>query len=83
MYFDAINLLTNEQLKQCEKEKISRFPEDVNYSLCRLCKVLTEDQMKQVSAYCYQIKWPHKTLFDWHLKHLQDDEKINHKEEEK
>ena len=37
--------------------------------------LLTKEQMEEISAYYYQIKWPHKTLYDWYLKHCEDDEK--------
>jgi Cdc6-like AAA superfamily ATPase len=78
MYFDAQSLLTREQACECEKLEIKQFPiGDVNSHLCKLCKVLTKDQMSQVSAYYYQIKWEHKTLYDWYVKHCEDDREHN------
>lgn len=77
MYFDAQNVLTQEQLKECGKRGLKLVPlGDLNDHLCKLCKVLTDEQMQQISAYGWNIKWPHKTLYDWHLKHIEDDKKI-------
>jgi hypothetical protein len=74
MYFDAQYILTKEQVAECEKRGLKRFPlDDVNDHLCKICKVLTEEQMKEIGAYYFQIKWPHKTLYDWYLKHIEDD----------
>lgn len=78
MYFDAQTLLTKEQIDECSKRNIKQFPiGDVNEHLCKLCKVLTDEQMKKISAYQWQIKWNHKTLFDWHEQHKKDDERLN------
>ena len=78
MYFDATALLTREQAQECELRNLKRFPMgDVNDHLCKLCKVLTKEQMEKVWAYYYQIEWEHKTLYDWHLKHCKDDEAHN------
>lgn len=71
MYFHATAILTPEQIYNnfiC----IAPLP-DENTGLCTLCKILTEEQMKEISAYYWDIKWPHKTLFDWYMKHLEDD----------
>lgn len=74
MYFSAQGLLTREQAIECEKRNLKTFPMgDVNDHLCKLCKVLTKEQMKEISAYYYQIKWHHKTLYDWHIQHCKDD----------
>jgi hypothetical protein len=75
MYFFAQSLLTLEQAKECEKRGLKQFPiDDVNSHLCKICKVLTKEQMEGISANYYQIRWPHKTLYDWHLRHCKDDE---------
>lgn len=75
MYFDAQSLLTKEQAHECENNNLKQFPiGNVNEHLCKLCKILTKDQMCNISAYHYMIKWDHKTLYDWHLKHCKDDE---------
>lgn len=80
MYFDALCLLTDEQIKKCKKRDIKKIPVgDVNEHLCKLCKILNEEQMKEVSAFCFNIKWPHQTLYDWHLKHIEDDKANNPK----
>jgi len=78
MYFDTQELLTKEQIEECHKNNIGKFPmEDVNEKLCKLCKILTNEQMSKISAYQYMIKWKHKTLYDWHIQHCKDDEKAN------
>lgn len=74
MYFDGISLLFEEQKNKCKQDKICFVPlPDPNTALCNLCKILTQEQMQGVSAYYYQIKWPHKTLYDWYIKHCEDD----------
>jgi hypothetical protein len=74
MYFDSIYLLTVEQAQLCYQKDIKQFPyPDVNTALCKLCSILTKEQMEKISAYHWQIKWPHKTLYDWYAKHLEDD----------
>lgn len=74
MYFDAQGLLTREQADECEKRNLKQFPiGDVNEHLCKLCKILTKEQMELISAYHYQIKWQHKNLYDWHVQHCKDD----------
>jgi hypothetical protein len=66
MYLEAVTKL---DLTYDQKNNIKLFPfPDVNASLCNLCKILTCDQMKKISAQYYKIKWPHITLYDWHLK---------------
>jgi hypothetical protein len=76
MYFDAQGLLTKEQAQ--EKANLNVFPlENINEQLCKMCKILTKEQMKKISAYQYQIKWSHKTLYDWHVQHCKDDEEFN------
>lgn len=81
MYFDAVSLLTQEQILEAEKRGLKQIPMgDVNDHLCKICKILTREQMEDISAYYYQIKWPHKTLYDWHIQHCKDDEKFNIKE---
>lgn len=78
MYFDAQLQLTREQAQECEKINLKQFPlGDVNYHLCKICKILTKEQMENVIAYYFQIKWPHKTLYDWYIKHCKDDESFN------
>lgn len=71
MYFDGCLTLTKEQIEKNEI-KLLPFP-DENTALCNLCKILKKEQMEKVSAYYYQIKWDHKTLYDWYLQHLKDD----------
>lgn len=78
MYVDAQKILTKEQVIECEKNNLKKYPFDkINEYLCKICKILTEDQMKKISAYYFQIEWDHKTLYDWHVKHCQDDKKFN------
>lgn len=78
MYFDAQAILTPEQVNECDKHYLKGFPiGDLNEHLCKLCKVLSPNQMQEISAYQWNIKWPHKTLYDWHLKHIEDDSKLN------
>ena len=75
MYFDSQRLLTREQARECEKRHLKAFPMgDLNDHLCKICKVLTKEQMEQISAYYWLIKWKHKTLYDWHVQHCKDDE---------
>ena len=74
MYSDSQGLITREQARECEKRGLKLFPlEDINDHLCKLCKVLTQEQMESITAYMYMIKWPHKTLYDWHEQHCKDD----------
>lgn len=74
MYFDAQQQLTRDQAIECGKRDLKQFPMgDINDHLCKLCKVLTKEQMEHVAAYYYQIEWKHKTLYDWHLQHCVDD----------
>ncbi len=78
MYFDAQSLLTREQARECEKRNLKQFPlGDINDHLCKLCKVLTEDQMKTISSDYWGIEWPHKNMNEWHIKHCQDDKQHN------
>lgn len=77
MYFEVLTLLTEEQVEEYEKNDLRQFPKDFNEGLCKICKILTKKQMESVSAYYWNIKWDHKTLYDWHLKHCEDDEKFN------
>lgn len=81
MYFDSQELLTHEQIIECEKKGLKQFPVgDVNEHLCKLCQVLNKEQMELIRAYYWNIKWNHKTLYDWHLQHCTDD--ITHNEED-
>lgn len=78
MYFEAQSLLTGQQFEECKRLDLRQFPmNDINKDLCRLCKVLTKEQMESIRAYWHQIKWDHKTLYDWHVQHCKDDEKLN------
>ena len=82
MYFHAQSVLTLKQECECEKRNLKQFPMDnVNDHLCKICKVLTEEQMKSISAFYDRIEWPHENLFEWHLKHCQDD--IEHNGDER
>jgi hypothetical protein len=74
MYFDVQDLMTKEQIEKSQQAKISMFPlPDVNTALCKLCSLLDPEQMKRITAYYWQIKWPHKTLHDWYVQHCKDD----------
>lgn len=74
MYFDALWLLTPEQIEDSIKINIPQVPvPDPNTALCKLCSILTKEQMKMIDAYYFQIKWAHKTLYDWYIKHCEDD----------
>ncbi len=74
MYFDAQANLTDAQVEECEKLGLKQFPiGDINSLLCKMCTVLSDSQMKEISAYYYHIKWPHKTLYDWNIQHMKDD----------
>ena len=78
MYFDCQGLLTIEQSNKCEQQNIPITPvPDVNTALCKICKILNEEQMKEISAYYFQIKWTHKTLYDWYIQHCKDDKENN------
>lgn len=78
MYFDVQLLMTPDQRKIAEENKISQFPlPDVNSALCKLCNILKKEQMEQVPAYYYQIKWTHKKLYDWYIQHCKDDKEFN------
>ena len=66
---DAVSVL--EKRPGCDIKIGELF--EPNTLLCKLCKRLSEDEMKSISAFWYQIKWPHKTLYDWHKQHLEDD----------
>ena len=77
MYFDVQSLMTKEQIKESQDKGIGLLPlPDVNTALCKLCSILTKEQLEQISAYQWQIKWPHKTLYDWYVKHIEDDKTI-------
>lgn len=79
MYFECQSVLTKDQAIECEKMDLRQFPRDaahLNESLCKICKVLTKEQMKTISAYYQQIEWPHKTLYDWHIRHCIDDDNL-------
>ncbi len=79
MYFDVQAFMTDEQVHIAKELKIGAFPfPDVNTALCRLCAILEKEQMELISAYHYQIKWLHVTLYDWFKQHMKDDE--THKE---
>lgn len=81
MYFDVQDLMTDEQIKKSHELKIGKFPlPDVNTALCKLCSILNKEQMEQIKAYYWQIKWEHKTLYDWYVKHCQDDKIYLNKE---
>ena len=71
MYFAGTEVLTKDQIENNEIKVLPLL--DANTALCNLCKILTEEQMKSISAYYWQIKWRHKTLYDWYLKHVKDD----------
>lgn len=76
MYFEAQSYLTPEQVIECEKLELKRFPLGaLNEHLCKLCKILTDEQMQKISAHYSNIKWSHKTLYDWHIQHIEDDNK--------
>ena len=78
MYQNAIYSLTREQAQEAERLELKMFPiGNANEHLCKICKLLTKDQMQKVSAYYYDIKWPHKTLYDWHVQHCLDDLRHN------
>ncbi len=80
MYFEAVHCLTREQAQEAEKRELKQFPlDDVNFDLCQICKILTEDQLKSISAYYYNIAWVHKTLYDWYAQHVIDDFKLKEK----
>lgn len=74
MYFYAQVQLYPEQLKEFEALGLPKFSEkNLHEDLCKLCTILTEFQMKNVSAYYHQIKWAHETLHDWYMQHQKDD----------
>jgi hypothetical protein len=82
MYFDAVDSqFTREQYEEAKKKNIKLIPgfddEDINSNLCKICSILTKEQMENISAFYYQIKWPHETLYDWYVKHIEDDRKHN------
>jgi len=81
MYFAATASLTADQI---EGNFIKALPlPDVNICLCIVCKILTAEQMKGISADYYDIKWPHDTLYDWYLQHIEDDKNLALKETDK
>lgn len=76
MYFEAVNILNADNLTKAKSLglEISKFPlPDPNTALCNICKVLTQEQMRSISACYYQIKWSHRTLRDWYKQHCKDD----------
>ena len=78
MYLDAPLIMTKEQLQECERQELKLFPFDhINDQLCKLCKIMSKEQMESIKAYYYEIKWSHKTLYDWHIQHCKDDMKLN------
>lgn len=44
-----------------------------NQLICKICKILTKEQMESILAIYFLIKWKHKTLYDWHIQHCKDD----------
>ncbi len=78
MYSHAMSILTKEQVKQCQNLNLKQFSfEDINENLCKICKVLTKEQMERISAFYYLIEWPHENLYEWHIKHCEDDKRHN------
>lgn len=74
MYFDAQDVLTSLQLFECKMHDLKRFPmSDLNDQLCKICKILTKEQMEKITAHHFEIAWNHKTLYDWHMQHCKDD----------
>lgn len=74
MYFDVQHVMTEEQIQKSQQMNISMFPlPDINTALCKLCSILDKDQLEKISAFQFQIKWKHKTLYDWYLQHCKDD----------
>lgn len=82
MYFDVQVVMTNEQKEKANEMNIPSIPinvdgKDENYRLCKLCSILHKEQMEKISAYFFQIKWPHETLYDWYVQHCKDDKEFN------
>lgn len=51
MYFDAVTMITAEQ---AENNDICFAPlPDENTALCKLCEILTDEQMKIISSYYF------------------------------
>lgn len=76
MYFDAVNILNSNNLAKAKLlgVKILSVPvPDANTALCNICKVLNQEQMQSIDAFYYQIKWSHKSLWDWYQQHCKDD----------
>jgi hypothetical protein len=77
MYFYVQGLMTEDQLKKAQEMKVSKFPGfsamEINERLCALCSILDKEQMEKIPAFYYQIKWKHKTLYDWYIQHCKDD----------
>jgi hypothetical protein len=75
MYFDAQAILTHKQIEECDRRNLKQFPmDDINNHLCKICQILTKQQMESILAIYFLIKWKHKTLYDWYVQHCKDDE---------
>lgn len=66
MYFEASSLAASKR----EDIKMFPHPDKPHERLCEVCKLLTAEEMKGISAHYYQIEWLHKTLLDWYAAHL-------------
>ena len=81
MYFDSLYLLTSDQIEKANKMNLKKFPgftaEEVNENLCKLCSIMTKEQMVEISAYYFNIKWKYKNLLGWYAQHLKDDIEYN------
>lgn len=79
MYFDACSLLTREQIKKSTEIGLSFTPGfshgEINENLCKLCSIMTKEQMVQISAYYWNIKWDYHNLLGWYIQHMKDDGK--------
>lgn len=78
MYFGCQAILTKEQMSSEKHKNLEMFPFDpINTMLCTVCSIMTEEQMKNISAWHYNIKWTHRTLHDWYIQHCKDDAEFN------
>lgn len=61
-------ILIPEEIERVKNSGISGIP-DGQYSLCQLCSLLSKKTMLKCSAYRYNIRWKHKTLWGWYADH--------------
>ena len=82
MFYDGFRILSISQRLNLVSGNIFYpsvlTPDDlVNDSLCKLCKIISREQMISIDAYTTGITWDYKNLWDWYEDHCKHDEELN------